>query len=245
MTLCGILSIGAYVFIRCKKLNYNEVDGIIFLLLCCIGVIIGGPLLYAIVSLGNSINEIRNIPSINFFKAISIIFGGNIFYGGLLGSLTAAYIIIRIKPRFKSFVKVIVPGIPLFHLWGRIGCFLGGCCFGIPSEIGFVYTNNPIIEANNITRFPVQLLEALFNLILFFILHKLSIREKLKNKLIFVYLIAYAIGRFFIEFLRGDAYRGFFMFLSTSQIISILIILFSSIILVITSKKEVKKEELE
>jgi len=42
---------------------------------------------------------------------------------------------------------------------------------------------------------------------------------------LYVYLVIYSVGRFFLEFLRGDVNRGMWLFLSTSQLISILIIL--------------------
>jgi len=82
------------------------------------------------------------------------------------------------------------------------------------------------VEANGITRFPVQLLEAVFNFLLFLLLNYLFKIVQFKNKIIYIYLLIYATGRFFIEFLREDAYRGIWLYLSTSQIISILIIFF-------------------
>ena len=73
-------------------------------------------------------------------------------------------------------------------------------------------------------RFPVQLFEAGFNLVLFLVLWLLLSKNRLKTHLLSVYLIAYPIGRFGFEFLRGDEYRGFLFGLSTSQFISILMI---------------------
>ena len=125
--------------------------------------------------------------------------------------------------KYRKYIDIVSLNIPLFHFFGRIGCFLGGCCFGIPCKIGCTYTMGPIEQANGIARFPAQLLEALFNLCLFFLLNYLYKKRKMENALLYVYLIIYAAGRFFIEFLRGDEYRGFLFGLSTSQIISILI----------------------
>ena len=75
-------------------------------------------------------------------------------------------------------------------------------------------------------RFPVQLVEAGCNLILFAILFLLYDKNKISEKNTFkVYLFSYAIIRFLSEFLRGDEYRGFVGLLSTSQFISVLIII--------------------
>ena len=89
-----------------------------------------------------------------------------------------------------------------------------------------------IESANHVHRFPIQLVEAGFNLILFSVLLTLYKKERINGKLIYIYLLSYSVARFFFEFLRGDDYRGFLFGLSTSQIISILIIIFVGIIIV-------------
>ena len=229
MALCGVLATGFYCCRISKKLGYDDTDTIIFLLLVSIGVLAGGSLLYAITNFRGIIHVIKNFHLIDSWNTawfvLQMIFGGSVFYGGLLVGLLVAAIYLRKKPEHKYLVDIAVPGIPLFHFFGRIGCFLGGCCYGIPSKIGFIYTNSLVEEANGVRRFPVPLLEALFNLLLFFLLAYFYNKEKFKNKLLFIYLALYATGRFFIEFLRGDIRRGIWLFLSTSQIISILILI--------------------
>ena len=74
-------------------------------------------------------------------------------------------------------------------------------------------------------KMPVQLIEALLELIVFLILCVIDKRKK-DVDLLAVYLTTYAIIRFVLEFLRGDSVRGVIMGISTSQCISILIILF-------------------
>ena len=229
MLLCGIFTAGVYACRMAVRQKYDYSEIVIFMLLLSTGAIIGSYLSYVLVNYINIVYLVKNINQINTFNkmlsALRYIFGGSIFYGGLLGGLLTGHILIKKNSNNKKFVDIVAVNIPLFHFFGRIGCFLGGCCFGIPSKIGFIYTNNPIVEANGITRFPVQLLEAVFNFLLFLLLNHFFKIEKYKNKLIYVYLLVYATGRFFIEFLRGDAYRGIWLFLSTSQIISILILL--------------------
>jgi phosphatidylglycerol:prolipoprotein diacylglycerol transferase len=227
MILCGIFSSGIYACLTAKKFDYDYSDLIIFLLFISIGVIIGSHLLYTIVNYNNIVYIFENVKKINTFKklfnVLNFLFGGSVFYGGLFGGLIVGYIIS--KNKYKNFFDIGITSIPLFHFFGRIGCFLGGCCYGIESNIGFIYTKNPILEANGVTRFPVQILEAIFEIVLYFLLNYLLWHKKLKNKLLYVYLGIYAVGRFFIEFLRGDTYRGIWFSLSTSQIISILVIL--------------------
>lgn len=98
-----------------------------------------------------------------------------------------------------------------------------GCCYGIPCNFGFAMVTDP-----EVTRFPIQLVESLCCFVIFVML--LVIEKKNRSvKLIYVYLISYAMVRFGLEFFRGDAVRGFFMCFSTSQWISLGILSFFGI----------------
>jgi phosphatidylglycerol:prolipoprotein diacylglycerol transferase len=228
--LTGIFSMGIYVCRLCTKNGYDDNDGIIFLLLTSTGIFLGGRILYSIVNYHTFVYVIKNVSKFsslqNFLTAIYLLWGGNVFYGGLLGGIIIAAIILRKKPQYRYLLDFVTPGIPLFHFFGRIGCFLAGCCFGIESSFGVTFHHSIVDEANGINRFPVQLLEAIINLLLFFILDFLRRKDIFKQNLIYLYILFYSIARFFIEFLRGDMNRGFFFFLSTSQIISILFLCF-------------------
>ena len=161
-----------------------------------------------------------------FWKFLTAFFGGSVFYGGLFGGIVAALIVIRVNryPR-AEITDCAAPAVPLFHFFGRIGCFLGGCCYGIECEFGFTFTHSLVESANGVRRIPVQLFEAGFNLLLFFLLFIVLKKEKLKGRLFLLYLGLYAPARFGLEFLRGDTYRGYLFGLSTSQIISLGIML--------------------
>ena len=230
--LIGILLCIFYVIKICKKKKLNDYYYVNLLLISLIGVLIGSHILYGIVNFDLILKFFTNLNKITSFKifidCIVEIFGGSIFYGGLIGALIISYICAKkIKINNEKTYDIMTPVIPLFHTFGRIGCFLGGCCYGIESPIGFKFTNALIDSANGVTRFPVQLVEALFNFILFLILFKFLQTEKFKGYLLNIYLIFYPIFRFVIEFFRGDEYRGFIFGLSTSQIISIILLIFS------------------
>lgn len=113
---------------------------------------------------------------------------------------------------------MIAPAIPLFHAFGRIGCFLAGCCYGFE-------LSDPIVIASDfvITHFPVQLVESLFNILLFIVLNIVQ-RYRPNTRILYVYMLSYAVFRFIIEFFRGDVTRGLFFGISTSQLISAIII---------------------
>lgn len=113
-----------------------------------------------------------------------------------------------------------VPAIPLFHCFGRIGCFLAGCCYG-------KVLSSPVVFAGilEFRRIPVQLFEALFEIVLFAVLLLVG-RKKMGSHLLGVYLTTYAVFRFINEFFRGDEVRGSYFGCSTAQWISMGILLY-------------------
>lgn len=191
MALMGVLFSVIYIFfISVKKcLDYRE--NVIFM-------IFGVPFAFVGAFLLNIITQIKSIPS-----SFSL---GFVFYGGLIGFLFGQSFYAKLsKTDCRKKLQFLTPAIPLFHGFGRIGCFLAGCCYGK-------------------SGIPVQLIESGFNFILFVVLFLISVKCKKSFMPLGVYFTAYGIMRFFIEFFRGDEIRGFLLGLSTSQWISLIII---------------------
>lgn len=176
----------------------------------------------------------------NLFYVLNDIFGGMVFYGGLFGGIIGGYWYVKcMKLDFWEYMDIFVPVIPLMHAFGRIGCFMSGCCYGIESEFGFVYHNSIVAEANGVRRLPVQLIECIINLIIVIVLIKISQRGIKKSGVLWIYGILYSIVRFTLEFFRGDLIRGVYLGLSTSQWISIVFFTVSVIMLLkLRSKKD-------
>lgn len=203
----------------------DDNDAIIFLLIVAVGVLVGGHLLYGITN-AYRLPELSDASNIKeFFNKLFIIFSGSVFYGGLFGGMIAGYAAIKaMKLDIKIYTDIMAFLAPLFHGIARIGCFLGGCCYGIECSFGFVAHGNTIVPSlNDVSRFPVQLLESACNFILSIIIYSLYRKHKMQGRLFYVYLSSYAIIRFFDEFLRGDEIRGSLFGLSTSQFISVII----------------------
>lgn len=157
---------------------------------------------------------------------------GIVFYGGLIGGIAGAFLGIRVAGcKLNLIERSVVPFVPLGHAIGRIGCVLAGCCHGFAYEGPFAlyYPNSVLGLSPEQGYFPVQILEALGNLGICCFLVWYEKRMKRVTQLIFLYLGLYAICRFFLEMLRGDAVRGIWYHLSTSQIISILLLVISTV----------------
>ncbi len=154
--------------------------------------------------------------------------GGFVFYGGLPAGLFGVWLahrLHRIDPR--PYLRLGLPLLPLAHAFGRVGCFLAGCCFGVPYDgpLAVTYPANPLGTPAGIPLFPVQLAEAALELGIFALLLGLYLRGWDAAALLFTYLATYGVGRFGLEYLRGDAARGRFGWFSTSQWVSIVALL--------------------
>lgn len=231
LSILGVLISGLVIYLLNRKREINK-DQLLHLSLVAIaGLLIGGHLLYGITQLPyiidvfiNKSDRLSTIKDVVFLFAQG--FGGMVFYGGLFGGIVAGYLYCRkLHLNTAHYTNALAPAIPLFHAFGRIGCFLTGCCYGIESKYGFTYIHALYEEANHIQRFPVQLLESLLEFVLFIILSLLLIKFGNRFSLIRIYLLSYSGIRFLDEFLRGDQIRGIWGPFSTSQWISLLIIL--------------------
>ncbi len=161
--------------------------------------------------------------------------GGLMFYGGLIGAILLVALFARI--RRLSLVGVLdlcATALPLGHAFGRVGCFLNGCCYGRPTSsfLGVTYPAGSTVWQHHLRQglvvrasaascpvYPSQLIEAGANLLLFAALFHLAGRKPERGVLSGVYLICYAVIRFFTETLRGDS-RMAVGALSISQAIS-------------------------
>lgn len=189
------------------------------------GVILGGKLFSVISITLTDLYSGRRIDLAGNIKQ-----GGNVYYGGLFGYLVLLFLLCKLKNRgFGELADPIAISIPLFHSFGRIGCFFAGCCYGIESNSWLAISYKISEEDKAVRRIPVQLIEAGFELCLCGLLCMLFWRfEKHKEKkqcLLDTYLIVYALFRFLIEFLRGDTIRGVYRFFSFSQIVSLMLVL--------------------
>lgn len=248
VVVAGILFTLFFTYFLAKKVGKDEITAMNMLLIAAPGVLIGGVLLFGLTNL-SSIMEIvahreKFATTGAFLKAILNYFSGSVFYGGLLGGmLTGGLYLIRKKDR-ADYSDLGAVATPLFHTFGRLGCFLTGCCYGVESRFGVVYHHAVTPNANGVSRFPIQLVEMGLNFALFLLLLFWIRKGKHKGKLLQWYLLIYPVYRFILEFFRGDDYRGFLFGLSTSQIISLLILL-GNLIFTLCRKKPQPKPTVE
>lgn len=194
-------------------------------LFATIGVVVGGKILYIISLIPTLVRH--KVPFSAAFRFFVATMGqGFVFYGGLLGGIFMIYLYAKIfgGPFFSMLETIAVSG-PLIHAFGRIGCFAAGCCYGTPTDSWFsVIFPEGSFGLSGVPLFPVQLVEAGINLVLFVLLFLYSRKKRRPGQVIGLYLIFYSIMRFVLEFYRGDIIRGIAGSLSTSQWISLVLL---------------------
>lgn len=161
------------------------------------------------------------------------------FYGGLIGGLIfffSSYILYGKKKygaHLISYLPILVPVITLSHGWGRIGCFMAGCCYGAKTDSIFG------VQFPNLWYkvYPTQLFEALFLFIIFGITLYLAFKKNY-NYNFTIYFITYSIFRFSIEFIRGDHRGSLVSGISPSQFWSIILFILGIASLFLIKHKE-------
>lgn len=175
---------------------------------------------------------------------------GFVLYGGLILGFTAGvvYGIIRKRPILMT-ADIVGPSILLGIAFGRIGCFLNGCCYGAPTSffLGVRYPPNtpPHNEQGGNPVHPVQLYETVAMIAMFFVLSKLWKKNPKPGVVITLTGITYAVWRFLIEFLRADQRPMLFgETLSFSQVVSLAVAAVCGVLLFVFQKRERKEHDL-
>lgn len=233
LAIFGMMLSFFVAFILAKRKGIEREDFIILCLFIVGGLFIGSHLIYGVTNIKHLIILFKNLSKFSFSEIISLLityFGGMVFYGGFLGACAGVFAYTKFSKKIDRSLAfdLFAVALPLFHVFGRIGCFFGGCCFGKEWSWGFTVHGNTLNPAvNDVLRIPVQLIEAGCNLAIFLLILFLYYKIGQRGILIYVYMIIYPVARFILEFFRGDEIRGELFSLSTSQWISIILFVFS------------------
>ena len=237
MSARGIIVAASLFINKGKKRGYDE-DSLLNLIICAvIGGILGGKGLFIITEIKDIIKE----PS------ILLNFGyGFVVYGAIGGGALAMYLYCRRKKwNLIEMLDITVPGLAIAQGFGRIGCFLAGCCYGAQTDlpIGVVFPQGSLAPAG-IHVHPTQIYSSVFDFILGFLLLYYGKKKRVNGKVVGMYLMIYSIGRFCVEFLRNDP-RGSVGVLSTSQFIAIFTLVLGIIIFNINKFFKGEKKSIE
>ena len=195
---------------RAPRFGLSRFDEFAVGLLGVVGGLVGATLLFDVVQWRAIVAD----PSL-------LLHPGLVFYGGLVGGVAAAWAYCRAwRVPLLDAADAAAPGLALGHAFGRVGCFLGGCCYGRVVDAGFPLA----VRLHGAFRHPVQLYEAA-GLVVIAIATAMSPRRR-AGAIFTAYVVAYALLRLVDEHWRGDdVERGLVAHgLSTSQLIALVVL---------------------
>ena len=184
--------------------------------------------------------------------------GGLMFYGGFILAFAVILIYIRFaKLRLWTVLDILAVALPLGHAFGRIGCFLNGCCYGrvvdtigcgaFERSIAVIFPKDSIpfngqvnddlifdTAQNSLPVLPAQLIESAANFAIFALLLALALLVRTRPGFrTGLYMALYAIVRFFVENLRSDPRIHFGVF-SVSQTISLILLPIGALLILLS-----------
>lgn len=230
------VGVAAALFVASKRAPKLNLDPEVILNIALLAVVfglLGAKLLFCIVEFPSFIAD-----------PVGILLSGNGFvvYGGLISGIAAGVIYCRIKGyNFLKYFDIVMPSIAIAQGFGRIGCFLAGCCYGreTDSPIGVVFSISELAP-NGVKLVPTQLISSAGDFAIAIILILLAKRIKTDGNVGIMYLALYCVGRFVIEFYRAD-FRGSVGPFSTSQLISIFVAIIALVAFILNQKRSKKK----
>ena len=241
MMFLSFMSAGWVLSIQLRRRNLNSEFAWDVLAWAAIAGIIGAKIYYLALHWPDLVaNPVRELTSR----------GGLVWYGGLIGGVLAYYWQAKrhrmpLGPTFDA----VAPALALAYAVGRMGCFLVGDDYGLPttSWVGIKFPQgSPPSTADNLRQIgadipldvpgntvlavhPTQLYEVGLALIMFAILWKLSSKALRSGQLFAVYFALYGVERFMIEFVRAKGDR-YILGLSTSQIMSVVLLILAVVL---------------
>ena len=202
------------VLLISRKFNYPFYEVVSMIVIDTLGIVFGG-LFYTYIFSG----------SLGFSSL-----GG--MFGGLLGLFVYS---ILLKKNFKYVLILFMPSIPLMYAIGKIGCFVAGCCHGIPYDgIGHIVYVNSKVAVLNTPLFPVQIVESFVFFMIFIYVISRYLKNLISIKLIMKEIIICSIAKLLLDFFRYD---HVIKIITTNQIMCLVLIVISCIYLYFLKKR--------
>lgn len=227
----------------------NQID---FLLMTAIvGGVLGARLVYVYQFWGP---EFSNAPQ----RIFAFWTGGLVFYGGFLLAAGLIMLYAWMQRKTESPLKLLdfcVVFVPLGHAFGRLGCFMHGCCFGGRCSADNLFAVRfpkyapawhqqvargelPPSADLALPVWSTQIIEAIGLFLLFGLLWRLYQKQRfVSGMLVAIYSISYAMLRFIVEILRDDPRGATHFSLTFSQLISLGLFGFGLVVLAYCWKK--------
>ena len=220
--LCAMGVAGVIVHGPLRRLGFTRRQALLLpVALTYIG-FLGAHVLYGITILGRYDWDV-------WFRKVFLSWSGFVWYGGLAASAIASLVLARrLKIPLLAMTDALAPGAFMALAFGRLGCFMHGCCYGNPTDLpwGVIFPRSSF--GPEVHLHPTQLYEFFF-LNGVFLIHRWMCRaggpfQPFTGSTTAFWFMVSAVGRYLFEMFRGDAIRGVWVFgISTSQFLSVVL----------------------
>lgn len=213
---------GSLLFIysyRRKNISINKLFGLIISVQ--VTAILGSRLLFVL----NNHSQFESELSIMF----SLSPGGFAVNGGLILGLAAGILYIRLNNLpFWDISDFAASPMALGICLTKIGCFLGGCCYGKETHFftGVRFPDTSLAaQKYGVSHLvhPAQLYESFFGMAAFIILLVVRKRRKFPGQIFLLFLTLYLLFRAFNDIFRGDVTHDYIFNLSQTQLLGIIL----------------------
>ena len=228
MALVAFLASTLMVILRRKSQNIAAWEAVALSCTTLVGGLLGAKMLYLI----GEVLQGKAFWTAKFWQNVRFE-SGYVWYGGVMGAFVFLLVYAKLrKIPLRNTMDLMTPFALLFDGIARFGCLFAGCCFGVRASWG--------IKIHGVTRFPSPLFESALCLIILAVLLIWRPERKRPGVLLPLFLAMYSVGRFFLEFYRGDISRGAFLGVSTSQWIALVVLLGLAVAFAVTRKRRMK-----
>lgn len=218
--VCGALLAGLTALVLGRRSRVKREDIIFCGMYAALGALVGAKAGFLLVHAGELAAQLR--AGAGWQDMLRAATGsGFLSFGALAGGLGGFLLYCReFGVERDALACCLLPAAPLGLACCRLGCFAAGCCYGRPwaGKLSVINQVSPL-GVNGVPLFPVQLLSAGWDLLLF---AAMLAWPRLRypapaGRLTGFFLALYSLGRFGLEFLRGDHPHDLWLGLSGAQ----------------------------
>jgi phosphatidylglycerol---prolipoprotein diacylglyceryl transferase len=159
--------------------------------------------------------------------------GGLSFHGGLALAILAVYVHLRlVRQAVAPVADIAAPVVAIGMVFGRIGCFLNGCCYGFPTDLPWAcrFPDEHAPATLTPPSHPTQLYETILNVLMAVALVRLNRTRLPAGAVGLIGLLLFAVDRFIIEhFRRGATAEVLLAGLTEAQVASIVLFIVAGI----------------
>ncbi len=193
--------VGTWLGLReARRLKLDEDKLVNVILITLIASILGARLLYVM----EHLQEFRR----EWGSVFALWQGGLTLYGGIGAGVFAALLSAR---RFGMPVWLVAdaltPSLALGTMFGRVGCFLNGCCYGkptlLPFGVHFPHDSFAYLEFGDTPVHPSQIYNAVAGLVLFTGLWLVRKRPRVPGVMFWSFIVLFALVRLPIDMTRA------------------------------------------